>query len=91
MNRRGRVLLLLFAVGAATELAGPAIAASLPGPEQRVLAMDDDPSDWFGLSVALGDSVVVIGAPAPGSGAVSGKVYVNSPGGFSLDSGTLRC
>lgn len=33
----------------------------------------------FGLSVALGDSSVVIGAPAPSSGAAVGRVYVYSP------------
>ena len=33
----------------------------------------------FGHSLALGESVVVIGAPAPASGAAFGKAYVYSP------------
>lgn len=58
-------------------VAASASAASLPGPEQRVVAMDNDNSDWFGRSVDVDGDVAVVGAPGDDEGGINaGAAYV---------------
>lgn len=50
---------------------------TLLGPEQRVVAMDDDNSDWFGRSVDIDGDFAVIGAPGDDeAGTNAGAAYV---------------
>ncbi|MGJ8663389.1 MAG: FG-GAP repeat protein [Marinicella sp.] len=52
-------------------------AMSLLGPEQRVVAMDNDNSDWFGRSVDIDGDFAIIGAPGDDeAGTNAGAAYV---------------
>jgi len=77
MHRRARGLVAVSAVAAGVGFALSASAATLPGAEQRVVAIDDDASDWFGRSVDADGEFAVIGAPGDDQmGTNAGAAYV---------------
>jgi len=52
-------------------------AATLFGPEQKLLASDNDNSDWFGRSVDVAGNFAVIGAPGDDEAGINaGAAYV---------------
>jgi len=77
MTRCSSAKRLAMGVIAAAGFAGSAVAASLPGSEQRVVAMDDDASDWFGRSVDVFGDMAVVGAPGDDEvAAKAGAIYL---------------
>jgi len=66
--------------------AGPLLSASLPGTEQRIVASDDDNSDWFGRSVDVFGDFAVVGAPGDdeeANGAGAAYVFRRQGGSWS--------